>query len=204
MRQLCDVSFVSMIIITLGPKTIPDLGWLFRVSGLSMSISLSRGGLKIMVNLKPLSIRPHVNYGRWWQEGSYKLQQEWQKDTFEMQLAAWVTLTKAMLNTASPSNQDVFIAIENGDKGEPWQKQAGTQLIKMHSKVLEIISMQDNSDCNFEKALTKASMAHPTKIHAAILTIIMHKTTFKMLTFKKNPQLITSSFGWWFWYTLTQ
>ena len=58
----------------------------------------------------------------------------------------------------------MFLAIDNGDKGEPWQKQAGTQLIKMHSKVLEIILMQDNSDCNFEKVLSKASMAHPTKM----------------------------------------
>ena len=50
----------------------------------------------------------------------------------------------------------------------------------MHSKVLKIIFMQDNSDCNFEKALTKATMAHPTKMHAAILAIIMYKTTVKL------------------------
>ena len=74
----------------------------------------------------------------------------------------------------------MFLAIDNGDKGEPWQKQAGTQLIKMHTKVLEIILMHDNSDCNFEKALTKATMAHPTKMRAAILAIIMYKTTFKL------------------------
>ena len=51
----------------------------------------------------------------------------------------------------------------------------------MHTKVLEIILMPDNSDCNFEKALTKATMVHPTKMHAAILAIIMYKTTFKLL-----------------------
>ena len=58
-----------------------------------------------MANLKPLSTCPHVNYG---QGGSYKLQQERQEGNCEMQLAAGVTLTKDMLNTASPSNQDVF------------------------------------------------------------------------------------------------
>ena len=66
------------------------------------------------------------------------------------------------------------------NKGESRQKQAGTQLIKMHSRVLEIILMHDNSVCNFEKALTKATMVHPTKMHAAILAIIMYKTTFKL------------------------
>ena len=50
----------------------------------------------------------------------------------------------------------------------------------MHPKVLEVILLQDNSDCNFEKALTKATMAHPTKMRAAILAIIMYKTTFKL------------------------
>ena len=80
-------------------------------------------------------------------------------------------------------------------EGESRQKQAGTQLIKMHTKVLEIILMQDNTESNFEKALTKASMAHPTKMHTAILAIIMYKTTFKLKTFEKNPRLITSSFG---------
>ena len=50
-----------------------------------------------MANLKPLSTRPHVNYG---QENSYKLQQERQEGNCEMQLAAGVTLTNDKLNTA--------------------------------------------------------------------------------------------------------
>ena len=134
-----------------------------------------------MANLKPLSTRPHVNYG---QEGSYKLQQERQEGNCEMQLAAWVTLTKAMLNTASPSNQDVF-------SNRQWRQRRTLTKASWNSTHKNALRFWKSSRCKtIVVIVTLKSMAHPTKMHAAILTIIMHKTTFK-----KNPQLITSLFG---------
>ena len=90
-----------------------------------------------------------------------------------MQLAAWVPLTKAMLNTASPSNQDVF-------SNRQWRQRRTLTKASWNSTHKNALRFWKSSRCKtIVVIVTLKSMAHPTKMHAAILTIIMHKTTFK-------------------------